>query len=178
MLLGGWAVSLRIVPMTVKEARRLVKQWHRKLEDIQGGLFAAGLEVDGELRGVAVAGNPARVWQGTGRLVISRVAVEDGVPNGCSRLYAAIARAAEALGWREIWTYTTPQEPGSSVLGAGFENMGLSDDNADHSRVSRPRRAPRLKGPKVRWRKVLRTERKQEQRDRRALRNADTARAA
>src|SRR5689334_22377951 len=130
--------------MTVREAKRRVKQWHRKLEDIQGGMFAAGVAVGGELRGVAVAGNPARVWQGTGRLVISRVAVQEETPNACSRLYAALARAAEALGWREVWTYTLPSEPGSSLRGAGFEQVGLTDENANHSRSSRPRKPPVL----------------------------------
>lgn len=161
---------IEIVPMTVREAKRLVKRWHRKLPDIQGGMFAAGLSHDGELRGVAVAANPARVWQGTGRLVISRVAVEEqddgkGVRNGCSRLYAALSRAAEALGWREVWTYTLPAEPGSSLLGAGFERMGMTDPDANHSREARPRKPPVVDGAKQRWRKVLRPERKSERRN-------------
>jgi len=166
--------------MTVREAKRRVKQWHRKLEDIQGGMFAAGVAVNGELRGVAVAGNGPRVWNDTGRLVISRVAVEEqddgkGTPNACSRLYAALARAAEALGWREVWTYTLPSEPGSSTKGAGFERIGLTDENADHSRKSRPRKPPVLKGPKVRWRKILRPERKSETRAARLVRKKEAA---
>ena len=162
-------MSLSVVPCTVREAKRRVKQWHRKLEDIQGGLFAAGVEDDGELCGVAVAGNPARVWQIEAKLVISRVAVEEqedgkGVRNGCSRLYAALSRAAEALGYREVWTYTLPSEPGSSLRGTGFECMGLSDTNANHGRVGRPRKTAKLQGPKLRWRRVLRPERKAERR--------------
>jgi hypothetical protein len=164
-------VSLRVVPMTVKEAKRRVKQWHRKLEDIQGGLFCAGVEVDGELRGVAVAGNPSRVWQGQAKLVISRVAT-DGVKNGCSRLYAALSRAAEELGYREVWTYTVPGESGASPKGAGFEYMGLSDANANHSRPSRKRRPPKVTGPKHRWRKALRPDWKADERNVAAPRSA------
>lgn len=166
-------MSIEVVPMTVKEAKRRVKQWHRKLEDMTGGMFAAGISEGGELRGVAVAGNGARVWNAQGKLVISRVAVEEredgkGVRNGCSRLYAALSRAAEALGWREVWTYTLPSEPGSSLVGAGFENMGLTKPDANWGRRGRPRDPAKLQGEKVRWRKVLRPERKAEERRKRA----------
>jgi len=98
---------LAIVPCTVKAARKFVSEWHRKLPYIQGGLFAAAVADEaGAVRGVAVAGNPAQEWQGTGRIVISRVA-SDGCENACSALYGAMCRAAKALGYREAWTYTT-----------------------------------------------------------------------
>jgi hypothetical protein len=140
--------------MTVRAAMRLVAQWHRHLPKLHGGLFAAGLSSDGELVGCAVAGNPPRVWQGTGRLVISRVAVHD-VPNGCSKLYGALCRAAEALGYAEAWTYTLPEEPGTSLRAAGFEDMGLTD-GGEWSRPSRARTAAVRAEPKRRWRRMLR----------------------
>ena len=37
---------LRIAPMTVKAARTTVKQWHRHLPDLQGGLFACAVYAD------------------------------------------------------------------------------------------------------------------------------------
>jgi hypothetical protein len=146
-------VRLEIKPITVKAARKQVKQWHRHLEDVQGGLFAASVHADGELAGVAVAGNPARVWQGTARLVISRVATNE-TKNACSMLYGAICRAAKALGWREAWTYTLPHEPGTSLLAAGFEDMGMSK-GGEHSRAKRPRNPAKQPGPKRRWRRLL-----------------------
>jgi hypothetical protein len=154
---------IRVVPCTVTRAKLIVAAWHRHVPDIQGGLFAAAIAVDGEIHGVAIAGNPSRVWQGTGRILISRVAT-DGVRNGCSRLYAALARAAEALGYTEAWTYTLPEEPGSSLLAAGFEDMGVTDWNADWDRPARRRPPPRVDGPKRRWRRLLRPERKAERR--------------
>lgn len=150
-------MRLSIVPMTVKAARRAVKQWHRHLPDVQGGLFAAGLALDGELRCVAIAGNPARVWQGQAKLVISRVAVmpiDDG-----GMLIGAMCRAAAALGYHEAWTYTLPEESGVSLLGAGFEDMGVSA-GGEHSRPSRPRAPARRPEPKRRWRRVLTSERR------------------
>lgn len=147
------SVLLSIEPLTVKAARKQVKEWHRHLPDIQGGLFAAAVYANGELAGVAIAGNPARVWQGTARLVIARVATNE-TKNACSMLYGALCRAAKALGHREAWTYTLPHEPGTSLRASGFEDMGLSS-GGEHGRVSRPRKAAVRPEPKRRWRRVL-----------------------
>jgi len=144
---------LSIEPCTVQEAKRIVKELHRHLPDVQGGLFAAKAVENGRLVGVAIAGNPARVWQGTARLVISRVAV-DGTPNACSRLYAALSRAARELGYKEVWTYTLPEEPGTSLIASGFEDMGLSS-GGEHDRPSRHRKKSVRPDPKRRWRRVL-----------------------
>jgi hypothetical protein len=142
-----------IVPMSVKAALKLVKKWHRHLPELQGGMFAVGISEAGELRGVAVAGNPCREWQGTGRIYITRVAV-DQLANGCSMAYGALCRAAKALGYREAWTYTLPEEPGTSLRAAGFEDMGMTD-GGEHDRPSR-RRAPAVRSePKRRWRRRL-----------------------
>ena len=142
------------MPCTVKRAMAFVAATHRHLPRVQGGRFAAGLEVDGILRGVAIAGSGPRLWEGTGRLVITRVAT-DGVADGCSELYGAICRAAKALGYCEAWTYTLPEEPGTSLRAAGFVDQGLTA-GGEHDRPSR-RRAPAIRPePKRRWCRVLR----------------------
>lgn len=146
-------MSLELEGCTVKEAKRLVKRWHRHFEDVQGGLFASKVTRGGEVVGVGLAGNPPRAWQGTGRLVISRVAT-DGARNACSMLYGALAGAARRLGWREVWTYTLPEEPGSSLKAAGFEDMGLTD-GGEWDRPSRRRSAAKDPRPKRRWRLLL-----------------------
>lgn len=140
---------MKIAPCTVKAALRKVREWHRHLPELQGGLFAAACEVNGECVGVAVAGNPSRVWQGSGKLVISRVATT-GYENACSMLYGALCRAAKALGYREVWTYTLPDEPGTSLRAAGFVDMGLTD-GGEHSRPSRYRKPAVRPEPKRRW---------------------------
>lgn len=138
-----------IRPCTVKEARRRVSEWHRHLPILVGGLFAASVVDDGKCVGVAVAGNPSRSWQGTGRIVISRVATQ-GAENACSMLYGALCRAAKALGYREAWTYTLPDESGTSLRAAGFMDMGLTD-GGEWDRPSRAR-APAVRSePKRRW---------------------------
>lgn len=144
---------MKVVPCTVKAAVRWVATTHRHLPDLQGGLFAAAIADDAGWHGVAVAGNPPRVWQGTGRFVISRVAT-DGIGNGCSMLYGAICRAAKALGYSEAWTYTLPEEPGTSLRAAGFTDMGLTD-GGEWGRAKRPRNKAVRPEPKRRWRRQL-----------------------
>lgn len=145
---------MRIAPITVKAAQGKCYDFHRHLKKVQGGLFAAALMDGDDTVGIAIAANPARVWQGTGRFVIARVAVLEGYKNGCSMLYGALCRAGAALGYREAWTYTLPHEPGTSLRAAGFEYMGMTD-GGEHDRPSR-RRAPAVRPePKRRWRRRL-----------------------
>ena len=152
---------LEIWPITVKQAQLVVARTHRHLKKVQGGLFAVSV-VDREamnackpfIRGVGIFGNPARVWQGTGRGVVLRCAVDEGVPNACSMIYGALCRAAKALGYREAWTYTLPEEPGTSLRASGFEEMGLTD-GGEHGRESRPRAPAVRPDRKRRWRRRL-----------------------
>ena len=149
----GPDVPIRIAPCTVKAATKKVREWHRHLPDIQGGLFAAQVVNGDECVGVAIAGNPSRVWQGQAKLVIQRVATT-GHENACSALYGALCRAAKALGYREVWTYTLPEEPGTSLRAAGFMDMGLTD-GGEWSRPSRSRRAATRPDRKRRWLRQL-----------------------
>jgi hypothetical protein len=145
---------MRLSPITVKGALRKVKAWHRHLPDLQGGLFATQVVDDaGNCLGVGIAGNPCRAWQDSGRIVISRVATE-GAENACSALYGALARAAKALGYEEVWTYTLLDEPGTSLRAAGFMDMGLTD-GGEWSRPSRARAAAVRPEPKRRWMRQL-----------------------
>lgn len=148
-------MRLKVEPITVKAAQRVVAERHRHLPRVQGGLFAvAAIDDTGAVRGVAIAGNPARVWQGTGRIAILRVAT-DGARNACSLLYGALCRAAQALGYTEAWTYTLPEEPGTSLRAAGFDFMGFTD-GGEHDRPSRRREPAVRPDPKKRWMRRLR----------------------
>lgn len=138
-----------IVPCTVKAARKIVAEWHRRLPKLQGGLFAAAAQAEGEIVGVGIAGNPSRVWQRERKLVISRVAT-NGRENACSALYGSLCRAGKALGYREAWTYTLPEEPGTSLRAAGFIDMGITKGGT-YDRPSRARGEPIDGRPKRRW---------------------------
>lgn len=143
-----------IVPITVKAARKLVERWHRHLPEVQGGLFAVAV-ADPEIIGVGIAGNPCQEWQGTRRVYITRVAVSEGHKNACSMIYGALAAAAKRLGYREAWTYTLPEEPGTSLRAAGFEFMGMTKDGDEYDCESRPRQLQLHPEAKRRWRRRL-----------------------
>jgi hypothetical protein len=156
-------MTYAVAPCTVKAAIKKVKECHRHLPDLQGGLFAAQvIGPSGECAGVAVFGNPSRVWQNTGRGVITRCAAHEGLPRvtdqdgedhaapACTMLYSALCRAAKALGYREAWTYTLPHESGRSLRGAGFIDMGMTD-GGEHDRQSRRRKPAINPAPKRRW---------------------------
>ena len=143
----------KLAPITVKAALKQVRAWHRHLPELQGGLFAVQVVSDGQCVGVGIVGNPPRVWQGTGRAIISRVATE-GYENACSMIYGALARAAKALGYTEVWTYTLSDEPGTSLRAAGFMDMGFTD-GGEWDRPSRARAAAKRPEPKRRWMRRL-----------------------
>lgn len=112
---------MRLVPINRAQARVFVAAHHRHLGAPVGDVIRVGLEVDGALVAVAMAGRPvARGCDDGATLEVTRVAVAGAHPGACSRLYGAIGRAAGALGWRRLITYTRADEPGVSPRAAGF----------------------------------------------------------
>lgn len=155
---GVGGALVEIVPVTFKAAQKMVVEWHRHLPNLTGSRFACALaETSGEPFAVGTAGTPSRMWNEQRKIVISRIAVKPGTApsvNACSRLYGRLCRAAEALGYREAWTYTLPGEPGTSLFAAGFEDMGLTD-GGEWDRPSRAREKALRAEPKRRWRRML-----------------------
>lgn len=158
-------MSAELVPLTRQQARAFVAEHHRHSTPPLGDVFRVGLEVDGELVGVAIAGRPvARALDDGRTLEITRVCVREDVKNGCSRLYAAASRAAGALGYRRVVTYTLAAENGSSVRAAGFLPDGDVRARESWSFPKRPRQDLNLfgepsrdPGPKRRWLRELST---------------------
>ena len=147
-----------IVPMYIGDAQIFVERHHRHHPPPQGGLFAVGAASGGEVVGVAIVGRPvARLMQDGWTTEVTRLCVLEGYPNACSMLYAACWRAARALGWRRLITYTLASESGASLRGAGWRLVG-ERGGGTWNRRDRPRidRAPT--GQKMLWDRVLATE--------------------
>lgn len=141
---------LAAVPMTLREARAYVDRVHRHHRAPQGGLFAIGAASDGEVVGVVIVGRPvARMLDDDWTCEVTRLA-SDGSPNVCSMLYRAAWRAARAMGYRRLVTYTLASEPGSSLLGAGFRVVGEVRGRSWHT-PSRPRVDSHPTEDKLRW---------------------------
>lgn len=135
------ACRLHLVPVRQRAARSFVAEHHRHLAPPPGALYAVGVaDDDGVLRGVALVGRPgARVWDDGQTAEVTRVAVAAGTPHACSMLYGACWRAARALGYTRLITYTRVDEPGTSLRAAGWRVVASRPAHAGWDRPSRPR---------------------------------------
>lgn len=114
--------ALEIVPCTLRAACTFVRRFHRHNKPPQGGLFAVAAHNGSEIVGVAIVGRPISRHMDDGSTAeVTRNCVSPGAPKGCcSALYGACWRAARALGWRRLITYTLQSESGASLRGAGW----------------------------------------------------------
>lgn len=109
-----------IVPITFRCACEFVRAFHRHNKPPRGHKFSIGLENNGTLVGVAIAGCPiARYFDDGLTLEVNRTCT-DGSRNANSMLYGAIRRAAWGMGYKWIITYTQCDESGASLRAAGF----------------------------------------------------------
>jgi hypothetical protein len=120
--------KLKIVPMTITDAKKFIKMYHRHLpHSPASGLFAVGLQFGDLIIGVALVSRPVSRGLDDGYTAeISRCCVMDDSPLGsCSKLYAACRKAAAAIGYRKVITYTLQSESGASLRGAGYVQAEL-----------------------------------------------------
>ena len=150
---GGVVVSLVLVPITLRDARPLVARLHRHHAPPQGGLWAVACARDGDEEpcGVAIVGRPvSRILAAAGWTAeVTRLAT-DGEHNACSILYGACWRAARALGYRRLITYTLAEEGGASLRAAGWRVVAETAGGS-WSRTSRPRVDAHPLQAKLRW---------------------------
>jgi hypothetical protein len=132
------AERLRLTPLSLREANAYVARHHRHAGEVRGCKFALAAARGEDLVGVALVGRPvARMLQDGWTLEVRRLCTV-GVPNVCSFLYGASWRAARALGYRRLITYTLASERGTSPRAAGFAVVAeVSAESWD--RPSRPR---------------------------------------
>lgn len=136
--------------MTLRTARQYVNANHRHHRAPQGGLFAVGVEADGQLVGCAIVGKPVARMLNDGHTVeITRVCT-DGTRNACSFLYRVCVRVANAMGYHKVLTYTLATESGASLRGAGFKQTAMTGGGS-WSRPSRGRTDKHPTQEKFRW---------------------------
>lgn len=117
-------MSLQIRPCDYCTAKEFVNENHRHHKAPPGHKFSISC-YDGErLCGVAMVGRPVgRRFDDGMTLEVNRCCT-DGTKNACSMLYSAAWRAAKALGYRRIITYTLKSESGASLRSAGWTYDG------------------------------------------------------
>jgi hypothetical protein len=154
---------MKLAPISQREAKAFINRHHR--HNIASGfsVFQIGLRVDGELIGCAMASLPVsrKLMNGT-TLEVTRVCVKEDHRNANSMLYGACARAAAALGYARLVTYTLPEESGASLRAAGWTRDDIPRGGSAKGWASHRWKSgdlfgnPKLPdGSKVRWWKTL-----------------------
>ena len=140
----------------MKHASAFVAEHHRHNDAPQGAKFALAAwhanrgEARDRLVGVAMVGRPVSRRLDDGRTAeVIRVAT-DGTRNANSFLYGAAKRAAQAMGYRKVITYTLPEESGASLRAVGWSRMGVAGGGT-WSRGTRPRTDNHPTQRKIRW---------------------------
>lgn len=143
-------MALVLTPITLREANAYVRRLHRHHQPVRGCVCVVAVSDETGVRGVAVVGRPkARKLQDAWTAEVTRVCT-DGARNACSMLYGACWRAAKALGYRRLITYTLPEEGGASLRAAGWECKGPAGGGT-WNRKDRPRVDLHPTQLKLRW---------------------------
>lgn len=130
---------LAVCPLDLDEANALVRSWHRHHAPVVGHKFSLGavmydktdtnadsVRYIGQIVGAVIVGRPVSRMRDDGKTLEVTRCVTDGTKNACSFLYGAAARAAFALGYQRIGTYTLPEEGGASLRGAGWKLLACA----------------------------------------------------
>lgn len=138
-----------------------VEEHHSHHPAPQGHKFSVAVYNGRTKVGVAVVGRPVarRLAEAhPNMLEVTRVAVwcrSELRKNAVSKLYAAAAKKAKVLGYRELVTYTlADEESGHSLVAAGWTPTAVSSGGS-WSRSGRERADAAPTGRKVRWEKGL-----------------------
>lgn len=132
-------MSLYLVPVDWQTARDFVDGWHRHNRPPPGHKFSLGVATGGLLVGVAIVGWPTSSGLHDGLTLEVRRVATDGTPNANSMLYGASWRAAKALGFGRLVTYTQATESGASLRAAGWRVIAERPACKGWDSPSRPR---------------------------------------
>lgn len=140
---------MEVVPVSLRDANAFVALLHRHHKPVVGHKFSLAVS-DEKIRGVAIVGRPVSRMADDGWTLEVNRCCTDGARNACSMLYRAAWRAARALGYKRLITYTLPSEGGASLRGAGFKLLGEAG-GGQWTRKNRPRVENMEDGTKLKW---------------------------
>ncbi|OMC12516.1 XF1762 family protein [Mycolicibacterium fortuitum] len=131
--------DLYLCPITFAEASRFVELHHRHHPPAQGHKFSVAVAKDREIVGVAMVGRPiAPAFDDCWTLEVRRTCTT-GECNANSMLYGAAWRAAKALGYQRLITYTLASESGASLRAAGWRVVAERKPRKGWNMPGRPR---------------------------------------
>lgn len=143
-------MPLDLQPVTYAEACRFIADHHRHHLPPQGWKFGIAVNDGEKVVGVVTVGRPvARMLDNGLTLEVTRCCT-DGTKNAASMLYGAAWRAAKALGYKRIITYTLLEEPGTALKASGWKSV-YETSGGSWSRDSRKRIDTHPTGQKTLW---------------------------
>lgn len=147
-------MSLELRPITYADAAQFVAENHRHNKPPVGHKFSIACYCGDKLCGVCMVGRPIGRYFDDGLTLEVNRCCTDGTKNACSMLYGAAWRAARALGYKRIVTYTRQSEKGASLRASGW----ICDGAAGGTHWTGERYVQQelvVDEMKVRWRKEL-----------------------
>jgi hypothetical protein len=135
------------------DAAAFVSEHHRHHTPPVGHLFSLGAYEGERLCGVAIVGRPVARRRDDGATAEITRLCTDGTKDAASFLLGRAAKAAFALGFARIGTYTLKAEPGTSLKAAGWTLIGETPGKS-WSVPSRPRDDKHPIGTKLLWEKA------------------------
>lgn len=153
--------DLKIREVAYGAAKAFVIAHHKHCGPPAGWKFGAAIWNGPTMLGVVMVGRPVSRHLDRERqtLEVNRLCLDRELPdslrwNACSKLYAWAAKEARTRGYAHIVTYIREDEPGTSLIAAGWD-AEASTAGGSWARKSRPR-ASLNTVRKVRWGKRLR----------------------
>lgn len=145
-------MAIELQPIAWSDACEFIRQFHRHHPPSQGWKFGIGAANSQQIVGVVCVGRPvARYLDDGWTLEVTRCCT-DGTKHAASMLYAAAWRAAKALGYRRLITYTLASESGTSLVAAGWRTLYQTEHKPNGwTCKSRPRRVKAPTEPKTLW---------------------------
>lgn len=113
---------IEIRPLTRDAANAAILAWHRHHKPVRSHRFAIGAYVDGRFVGAVIVGNPVAASLARDPLIceVTRLVTDGETPHAASRLLGAARRAARAMGFTRIVSYTRKDEAGTCYRAAGW----------------------------------------------------------
>lgn len=118
--------NLELRPCSFAMARDFVGLYHRHNKPPVGHKFSVACYEGDRLCGVCMVGRPVSRYLDDGVTLEVNRCCTDGTKNACSMLYGAACRAAKALGYKRIVTYTRESEPGTSLRASNWRCDGMA----------------------------------------------------
>lgn len=145
---------LELKPCDFATARAFVGDHHRHNKPPVGHKYSIACYDGDKLCGVVIVGRPVGRYLDDGLTLEVTRCCTDGTRNACTKLYGAACRAAQALGYKRIVTYTRQSENGASLRAANWTCDGQA--GGTHWTGQRYEQTELvLDEMKVRWRKEL-----------------------